>query len=136
MLTWLMDGADEEESSDRNLTLRMMTINFAAIHTSSTVSNQIFSHRFEILIIPVQTFAHTLYYLATYPKYLKPLREEVEEALREEGWSKAGLDKMVLLDSFIKEVQRLRPLGSRECHVSLNFIRRLVDHWRFMFSRA
>ncbi|KJA23965.1 hypothetical protein HYPSUDRAFT_39491 [Hypholoma sublateritium FD-334 SS-4] len=93
MLTWLMDGADEEESSDRNLTLRMMTINFAAIHTSST------------------TFAHTLYYLATYPKYLRPLREEIEDALSEEGWSKAGLDRMVSLDSFIKEVQRLRPLG-------------------------
>jgi hypothetical protein len=31
------------------------------------------------------------------------LREEVEEAIKSEGWTKAGLDQMHKLDSFIKE---------------------------------
>lgn len=37
MLSWLMDEASPVEMSTRNLTLRIMSINFAAIHTSSTV---------------------------------------------------------------------------------------------------
>ena len=34
-----MDEAKGEEATDRNLTLRILTINFAAIHTSSMVSD-------------------------------------------------------------------------------------------------
>jgi hypothetical protein len=34
-----MDDATVEESTDRNLTLRVLTVNFAAIHTSSLVSD-------------------------------------------------------------------------------------------------
>ena len=32
-----MDDANEEESSVENLTLRLLSLNFAAIHTSSMV---------------------------------------------------------------------------------------------------
>ena len=38
MLTWLMEDAVGEEKDPRNLTLRVLVINFAAIHTTSTVS--------------------------------------------------------------------------------------------------
>jgi hypothetical protein len=42
---------------------------------------------------------------------MKPLREEVEEIIQREGWTKAGIDQMYKLDSFIKESQRLHPLS-------------------------
>ena len=45
---------------------------------------------------------------------MQPLREEVEEVVKSEGWTKAGLDKMHKIDSFIKESQRLNSLGSRK----------------------
>ena len=40
-----MDEAKGEETSDRNLTLRVLTVNFAAIHTSSMV-NDFYVHGF------------------------------------------------------------------------------------------
>ncbi|KAF8185937.1 cytochrome P450, partial [Pholiota molesta] len=94
LLTWLMDEANADESTDEALTTRLLTVNFAAIHTSS------------------MAFIHTLYNLATYPEYLQPLREEIEEFISEEGWTKNALDKMLKLDSFLKETQRLHPLSS------------------------
>ena len=57
---------------------------------------------------------HALYYLASLPEYVQPLREEVEEVVKSEGWTKAGLDQMHKLDSFIKESQRLHSLGNRK----------------------
>jgi hypothetical protein len=40
------------------------------------------------------------------PHYIHPLREEVEAIINKEGWSKASLDKMHKVDSFLKESQR------------------------------
>ena len=57
---------------------------------------------------------HAFYYLAAFPEYLQPLREEVEEVIESEGWTKAGLDQMHKIDSFIRESQRLTPLGNRK----------------------
>lgn len=44
---------------------------------------------------------------------MQPLRDELEAVVAEEGWSKAGLQKMQKLDSFIKECNRLHPFMSR-----------------------
>ncbi|KIM39577.1 hypothetical protein M413DRAFT_447055 [Hebeloma cylindrosporum] len=93
LLSWLMDEAKDEETTDWYLTSRILTVNFAAIHTSS------------------MTFTQAFYYLAAFPEYMKPLREEVEEVIRREGWTKEGTDQMYKIDSFIKESQRLHPLG-------------------------
>jgi len=93
LITWLLDEAKGKEATDWYLTSRILAVNFAAIHTSS------------------RTFTHALYYLATFPEYAKPLREEVEEIIKREGWTKAGIDQMYKIDSFIKESQRLHPLG-------------------------
>jgi cytochrome P450 len=87
-----MDEAKGEEDTDRNLSLRVLTVNFAAIHTTSV------------------TFMHAFYYLATFPEYMQPLREEVEEAVKSEGWTKPALDQMHKLDSFIKESLRLHSI--------------------------
>ncbi|KAB2573632.1 Cytochrome P450 monooxygenase trt6 [Lasiodiplodia theobromae] len=43
------------------------------------------------------------------PELVAPLREEVEKAVAESGWTTAGLYKMQLLDSAIKETLRLKP---------------------------
>lgn len=62
----------------------------------------------------VQASTHALFDLASNPEYLKPLREEVETVTKREGWTKAALDKMHKVDSFVKESQRLHPVGTRE----------------------
>ena len=59
-----------------------------------------------------QTFLHVLYYLALEPKHVQALREEIEPILEEEGWTKAALDRMIKVDSFVRESQRLNPLAA------------------------
>jgi hypothetical protein len=46
---------------------------------------------------------------------MQPLREEVESVVRTEGWSKAGMQKLVKLDSFLKESARFVPGGAGDC---------------------
>ena len=48
-----------------------------------------------------------LYRLLSNPEYIRPLREEVDAVTTEEGWTKAGMDKMHKVDSFIRESQRV-----------------------------
>jgi len=48
-----------------------------------------------------------LYRLLAHPEYMEPLRQEVDAVIREEGWTKAGIDKMHKIDSFLRETQRL-----------------------------
>jgi len=40
------------------------------------------------------------------------MREEVERVVREEGWTKQAIQKMRLVDSFLRESQRFYGLGS------------------------
>ncbi|CAH0046014.1 unnamed protein product [Clonostachys solani] len=47
--------------------------------------------------------------IAQYPSIISPLREEICHVLRHRGWSKSSLASMKLLDSVIKESQRLKP---------------------------
>ncbi|KAF8075266.1 cytochrome P450 [Lyophyllum atratum] len=93
MLSWLMDEAKGEEATLRSLTRRILTVNFAAIHTST------------------MTFSHALLYLAAYPEYIQPMREEVQQIIDQEGWTHDALNQMVKVDSFLKESQRLNSLG-------------------------
>jgi hypothetical protein len=48
-----------------------------------------------------------LYRLLANPEYIEPLREEVNAVIKEEGWTKAGVDKMYKIDSFLRETLRL-----------------------------
>jgi hypothetical protein len=52
-----------------------------------------------------------LYRLLANPEYVEPLRQEVDAVTTEEGWTKAGIDKMYKVDSFLRETQRLDGLG-------------------------
>jgi len=95
LLSWLMDDAEGEERSVRSLTMRVLTINFAAIHTSS------------------MSFTHALYFLAAEPeKYLVPMREEALAVVKEHGWTKVAMNNMRKIDSFMREAQRHRGIGA------------------------
>ena len=37
------------------------------------------------------------------PQYIQPMREEVEKVVGKEGWTKAAIDKLNMVDSFLKE---------------------------------
>ncbi|KAK0212158.1 cytochrome P450 [Desarmillaria ectypa] len=89
-LSWLIyaTNGDNERRTVRDLTLRPFGLNFAAIHTTSI------------------TFTTALYALAAHSEYVEILRDEVEAAIAEEGWTKAATGKMNKLVSFIKEAQR------------------------------
>ena len=52
-------------------------------------------------------FTIVLYRLISNPEYVEALRHEVETTVAEEGWTKAAMDKMYKIDSFIRETQRL-----------------------------
>ncbi|KAF8844235.1 cytochrome P450 [Paxillus ammoniavirescens] len=92
-LSWLMDDPEGPRSSILDLTLRILFVTFAAIHTSSN------------------SFTQALYNLAENPQYMQPLREEVESIIEKDGWSKGALAKMRKVDSFLKESQRVEGMG-------------------------
>lgn len=71
-----------------------LILSVAAIHTTTDLLSQ------------------TVTDLALHPEMLEPLREEIITVLREDGWAKTSLYKMKLLDSVIKESQRLKPIAA------------------------
>ncbi|KAF8061617.1 cytochrome P450 [Lyophyllum atratum] len=87
-LSWLLDIAQGHQRTVHDLTIRILAINFAAIHTTS------------------MAFTQVLFDLAAFPAYVPALREEVEAVIKDEGLTKTSLYKMPKLDSFIKESQR------------------------------
>ncbi|TFK66593.1 cytochrome P450 [Pluteus cervinus] len=89
LISWLLDYATPGLRTVYDLTTRVLTINFAAIHTTS------------------MTFTHILYDLASHPEYAEPLRQELATVLVGDDWSKVAMTKLRKLDSFIKESQRL-----------------------------
>ncbi|KAI0277137.1 cytochrome P450 [Russula aff. rugulosa BPL654] len=91
MLMWLMSEAKGVEKSLEGVARRLLVVNFAAIHSTSLA---------------------ILYRLLANPEHLEPLREEVDAVIKEEGWTKAGIDKMYKVDSFLRETQRLDGLGT------------------------
>ena len=72
-----------------------LIIGLAAIHTTGMATT------------------HMLYDLAARQEYVEPLRQEVEKVLGQEGGklTKQGLGKLRLMDSFMKESQRLSPIA-------------------------
>ncbi|OJD31824.1 cytochrome p450 [Diplodia corticola] len=52
---------------------------------------------------------HAIFDLVTHPDVMDDLRDEVRQVLKEDGWKKTSLYKMKLMDSFLKESQRLHP---------------------------
>ncbi|KAF5315411.1 hypothetical protein D9619_007341 [Psilocybe cf. subviscida] len=89
LLTWLLEEGTGHQRTVREIAVRLLSVNFAAIHTTS------------------MALTHAIYDLAAYPEYAAPLREEVAEVIQAEGWTKMAQGRMRKLDSFLKESQRL-----------------------------
>ncbi|OAQ78207.1 cytochrome P450 monooxygenase [Purpureocillium lilacinum] len=70
-----------------------LVLSLAAIHTTTDLLCQ------------------TLGDIVQHPEIIQPLRDEAVAALSKEGWHKSALFKMTLLDSVLKESQRLKPIG-------------------------
>ena len=65
-----------------------------------------------------QTVAQILYRFIVNPDFLEPLRQEIEAAVAKEGWTKASMDKVHKLDSFLRETQELI-LRTSVCHLPI-----------------
>ncbi|KAF7360042.1 hypothetical protein MVEN_00732000 [Mycena venus] len=89
LVSWLLELAEGEERTSAALALRMLAVNMAAIHSTSTA------------------LTSALYDLTTYSSYIEPLRAEAERVVRQEGWTKAAINNMHRIDSFLRESQRL-----------------------------
>lgn len=76
-------------------------LSLAAIHTTSDLMNQIMTD------------------LAEHPEVVEDLRKEVKQVLSDGGWKKTSLTSMKLMDSVIKESQRLKPIQLGESTVPI-----------------
>ncbi|KAJ3556908.1 hypothetical protein NP233_g11870 [Leucocoprinus birnbaumii] len=95
LISWLLETTTQDyHRTIRDLVLRILTVNFAAIHTST------------------MTLTHSVYDLAVHPEYVKEMREEAEKILEEDGWTKPAMQRMRKIDSFLKESQRLNSIGN------------------------
>ena len=73
--------------------LAQIMLSVAGIHTTTDLATQ------------------TLLDIAQHPEIIEPLRQEITSVLRDAGWTKKGLYEMKLLDSVIKESQRVKPIS-------------------------
>ncbi|KZO94404.1 cytochrome P450 [Calocera viscosa TUFC12733] len=92
-LQWLIDAAPPSKADPKDLNMRMLAMNFAAVHTSS------------------MAFTAAFYWLASSPQFVPMLREEVERAVAEHGWTRDAINAMGRVDSFLKEALRLSALN-------------------------
>lgn len=77
-----------------DMAARQIGLSLAAIHTTSNL------------------ITNVVYDLAAYPEYVQPLRDEITTVMAEDGYlKKASLAKMKLMDSVLKETQRVNPVS-------------------------
>ncbi|EAU87935.2 cytochrome P450 [Coprinopsis cinerea okayama7 len=94
LISWLLDTAPEGYKTLDEFASRVISINIAAIHTTSI------------------TLSNILFELAARQEYFEPLREEIETTIEEFGWTKESMGKMRRLDSFMKETSRVTGLSA------------------------
>ncbi|KAJ6130412.1 hypothetical protein N7512_003192, partial [Penicillium capsulatum] len=70
-----------------------LTFSVSAIHTTSDMMTQ------------------ALYDLCTRPGLVEALRKEIIEVISTDGWKKTAMYKLQLMDSFLKESQRMKPIN-------------------------
>ncbi|KAI1500518.1 cytochrome P450 [Biscogniauxia marginata] len=93
MFQWMVDSASGADRNPEVLVRKMLFLTLAAIHTST------------------MSVTHALLDLCTYPEYVEPLRGEIHEIVGTHGWTLASINKLKLLDSFLKESQRVNHPG-------------------------
>ncbi|KAF5360893.1 hypothetical protein D9756_004514 [Leucocoprinus leucothites] len=112
LVTWLIEEAQGEDAKVENLGMRILFVNFASIHTTSMV------------------MSHVLFDLAVRPEYIEPLRQEAQEIIESEGWSKNAIAKLYKMDSFVHESVRYSSLSG------ISMMRKVCDPNGFKFSNG
>ncbi|KAI0123375.1 cytochrome P450 [Xylariales sp. AK1849] len=102
-ISWMLKYQPDRQRTAERVGINQMVLSFVSIHTTS------------------MTITFALLDLAARPEYLEPLRAEIEQVIQEDGMqtdedghvhlSKTSFQKLVKLDSFIKESQRFNPLN-------------------------
>lgn len=93
-LDWFKETAEANNVTNFNISRAQVGLSLAAIHTTSNLLTNI------------------MYDLAAYPEYIQPLRDEICAVAAEDGvLKKTSLLKLKLMDSVMKESQRMHPLG-------------------------
>lgn len=93
------DGGNEVDQA-----MSQLILSVAAIHTTSDLTSQ------------------TLIEIMKHPEIIEPLRQEIVSVLETDGWAKTALYKMKLLDSVIKESQRIKPIAISEYFLATEFL--------------
>lgn len=101
LLQWLLDDGQDKfgDKGSQELASIQLGLTFAAIHTTT------------------MTATNAFYTIAAMPEIIPELREEIREVLKEHGtFTTQALQKMKKLDSFLREVMRMHPLGMSSFH--------------------
>ncbi|QBZ61960.1 hypothetical protein PoMZ_10833 [Pyricularia oryzae] len=90
-IEWILS---EHDPNDRVFEVAdfQIALSVAAVHTTSDL------------------LSHTMLTLAANPQHIEPLRKEIIQVLGTGGWKKTSLTSLRLLDSAVKEAQRLKPV--------------------------
>ncbi|KAH8686129.1 cytochrome P450 [Tricladium varicosporioides] len=95
--TWIINELDNHPPSERTprkIALRLMTLNFAAVHTSTFTATNLL---FDLFSSPPEL------------GYVQEIRAEIEQALKESNgvWDKVSVAKLVKTDSALRESLRI-----------------------------
>ncbi|OJD40673.1 cytochrome p450 [Diplodia corticola] len=94
-LHW-QEEVSRKHGKDTDVAAGQLALSLVAVHTTSMALTRV------------------MFDLCEHPEWIEPLRDEVRRALAEEGddgvWTKSTLMRMRLMDSVLKESQRLNPV--------------------------
>lgn len=100
-LDWFDEVSQDRRQSNYDVVGAQLSLTFVAVHTTSN------------------TLAHLLYDLVDNPELIPELRQEIIDVMEEDkGWQKTSLYKLKLLDSVMKESQRINVMS----HLLMNRI--------------
>lgn len=95
-LQGMIDTANDHDGDSEKLACRALIMGLASIHLTTLAA------------------AHVIYDLCAWPEHIEPLREELVQALKQDGgWDKPTTARLAKMDSFLKESQRLSPPSLR-----------------------
>lgn len=93
VIEWMSRSAQGIDRDPQILVKKLLFLTLAAIHTST------------------MSITHALFDLCEHHECIEPLRDEIEASVRAHGWTLAAINNMKLLDSFLKESQRINHPG-------------------------
>lgn len=91
LIGWMVTQA---RASDIDYTAGQLGMSVVGIHTTT------------------EALAEALVDVCQHPELFQPLREEIVRELKDEGWTRTTLHRMRLMDSFLKESQRMHPASA------------------------